>query len=42
MLLANELTLLERAWMAERDAAAELVAIKANMSFRVAQVEDDK
>ena len=41
MILGNELTLLERAWMAERDAAAELVAIKANMSFQVAQVGDD-
>ena len=41
LLLSNELTLLERAWMSEKGAAAELVAIKANMSFRVAQVEDD-
>ena len=31
ILLSAELTLLERAWMAEKGAAAELVAIKANM-----------
>ena len=41
LVLAQELANLERAWMAEKGAAAELVAIKANMSFRVAQVEDD-
>ena len=41
LLLSNEMTLLERAWMAEKGAAAELVAIKANMSFQVAQVEDE-
>ena len=41
LLLSSELTLLERAWMAEKGGAAELVAIKSNMSFRIAQVEDD-
>ena len=41
LLLSSEITLLERAWMQERGAAAELVAIKSNMSFRIAQVEDD-
>ncbi len=41
LVLASELTMLERAWMQEKGAAAELVAIKANMSFRIAQVEDD-
>jgi hypothetical protein len=41
LVLSNELTALERMWMAEKGGAAELVAIKANMSFRVAQVEDD-
>ena len=38
LVLSQELTTLERAWMAEKGAAAELVAIKANMSFQVAQV----
>jgi len=41
LVLANEVQALERAWMNEKSGAAELVAIKANMSFRVAQVEDD-
>ena len=41
LVLANELSTLERAWANEKGAAAELIAIKANMSFRVAQVEDD-
>ena len=41
LLLAHELTALERAWMAEKGAAAELIAIKANMSFRIVGVEDE-
>jgi uncharacterized coiled-coil DUF342 family protein len=41
LLLARELQNVERAWMAEKGGAAELIAIKANMSFQIVQVEDD-
>ena len=41
LIMAHELQALERAWMAEKGGAAELIAIKANMSFQIVQVEDE-